>query len=88
MFARFAGIGISHDAVLLERHAHGLGVDVHADDEEDNEPSLRREPAEDRSLDPDDEHGEDEDEDEDEDGSDSEGDGGDTRDDDSSGICF
>ena len=87
MFARFAGIGIGHDAVLLGGHAHGLAIDsphADADDDEDNEvPGLWRASLEDT--------GEDEDMDEDEisqDGIDSDGSASYASDDSSSYICF
>lgn len=85
MFARFAGVGIGHDAVLLERHAHGLAVDnVHGSDDDDDpneseEPSLWRASLEDTGED------EDMDEDETEDGSDSDDS---ASDDNSSHVCF
>ena len=35
MFACYAGIGVGHDAMHLERHAYGLVANMPGDDEED-----------------------------------------------------
>ena len=49
MFARYAGIGVGHDAVQLRRHAHGLvQIDDHlaSDSEEGDEASMEESPCE------------------------------------------